>query len=167
MTDFVHLHLHSEYSLLDGAVKVDELIEHCVKNGIDTVALTDHGNMYASLYFAEECKRNKIKYIIGCEFYVVNDYTVKETQSADHLILLAKNKTGYINLVQLDSLAFVDGYYYRPRIDYNVLKEHSEGVICLSACLAGRIPRLLMADDYEGAKKFALEMKGIFGEDLP
>ncbi len=166
MTDFVHLHLHSEYSLLDGAVKVDELIEHCVKNGIDTVALTDHGNMYASLYFAEECKRNKIKYIIGCEFYVVNDYTVKETQSADHLILLAKNKTGYINLVQLDSLAFVDGYYYRPRIDYNVLKEHSEGVICLSACLAGRIPRLLMADDYEGAKKFALEMKGIFGEDF-
>ena len=166
MTDFVHLHLHTEYSLLDGAVKVDELIDHCKKNGIDTVAITDHGNMYASLYFAEECKKNKIKYIIGCEFYAVDDYKVKETQSADHLILLAKNKAGYINLVQLDSLAFVDGYYYRPRIDYKTLKEHTDGVICLSACLAGRIPRLLMAGNYEGAKKFALEMKEAFGEDF-
>ncbi len=166
MTDFVHLHLHTEYSLLDGAVRVDDLIEHCVKNQIDTVAITDHGNMYATLYFAEECKKHKIKSIIGCEFYAVNDYTVKETQTADHLILLAKNKAGYINLVQLDSLAFVDGYYYRPRIDYKTLKEHTEGVICLSACLAGRIPRLLLADDYEGAKRFALEMKELFGEDF-
>ena len=95
MTDFVHLHLHTEYSLLDGAVKVDELVEHCEKNGIDTVAVTDHGNMYASLYFAEECKKRGIKYIIGCEFYVVDDYRVKESQHADHLILLAKNKAGY------------------------------------------------------------------------
>ncbi|MGN0823320.1 MAG: DNA polymerase III subunit alpha, partial [Candidatus Gallimonas sp.] len=166
MTDFVHLHLHTEYSLLDGAVRVEELVDHCVKNGIDAVAVTDHGNMYASLYFAEECKKNKIKYIVGCEFYVVDDYKVKETQTADHLVLLAKNKAGYINLVQMDSLAFVDGYYYRPRIDYRTLRDHSEGVICLSACLAGRIPRLLMADDYEGAKKFALEMKEIFGEDF-
>ncbi len=166
MTDFVHLHLHTEYSLLDGAVRVDDLIDHCVKNNIDTIAITDHGNMYATLYFAEECKKNKIKSIIGCEFYAVDDYKVKETQTADHLILIAKNKAGYINLVQLDSLAFVDGYYYRPRIDYKSLKEHSDGVICLSACLAGRIPRLLMAGDYEGAKKFALEMKDIFGEDF-
>lgn len=166
MTDFVHLHLHTEYSLLDGAVKVDELIEHCVKNNIDTVAVTDHGNMYASLYFAEECKKNKIKYIIGCEFYVVDDYAVKNDHSADHLILLAKNKAGYINLVQMDSLAFVDGFYYRPRIDYKTLKEHTDGVICLSACLAGRLPRLLMKGDYEGAKKFALEMKELYGEDF-
>ncbi len=166
MTDFVHLHLHTEYSLLDGAVKVDDLIDHCVKNNIDTVAITDHGNMYATLYFAEECKKHKIKSIIGCEFYVTDDYRVKESQSADHLILLAKNKAGYINLVQLDSLAFVDGYYYRPRIDYTVLKEHTEGVICLSACLAGRIPRLLMQGEYEAAKAFALSMKETFGEDF-
>ncbi len=166
MTDFVHLHLHTEYSLLDGAVKIDELVDHCVKNGIDTVALTDHGNMYASLYFAEQCKKHKIKSIIGCEFYVVDDYRERVDQHADHLILLAKNKAGYINLVQLDSLAFVDGYYYRPRIDYNVLKEHTEGVICLSACLAGRIPRLLLAGDYQGAKQFALSMKETFGEDF-
>ena len=166
MTDFVHLHLHTEYSLLDGAVKVDELVRHCKQNGIDTVAVTDHGNMYASLRFAEKCKKNGIKYIIGCEFYVVDDYRAHIDQHADHLILLAKNKRGYINLVQLDSLAFVDGYYYRPRIDYTVLKEHTEGVICLSACLAGRIPRLLMAGEYEKAKQFALSLKAMFGEDF-
>ncbi len=166
MTDFVHLHLHTEYSLLDGAVKVDDLVRHCKENGIDTVAITDHGNMYASLKFAERCKKNKIKSIIGCEFYVVDDYREHIDQKADHLILLAKNKAGYINLVQLDSLAFVDGYYYRPRIDYKVLKEHTEGVICLSACLAGRIPRLLMAGEYEKAKAFALGLREDFGEDF-
>ncbi len=166
MTDFVHLHLHTEYSLLDGACKVDDLVDHCVKNGIDAVAVTDHGNMYTSLRFAEKCKKKKIKAIIGCEFYVVDDYTQRIDQHADHLILLAKNKAGYINLVQLDSLAFVDGYYYRPRIDYKVLKEHTEGVICLSACLAGRIPRLLMAGEYEKAKEFALYFKSLFGEDF-
>ena len=166
MTDFVHLHLHTEYSLLDGAVKVDELVRHCKENNIDAVAVTDHGNMYASLKFAEKCKKNKIKAIIGCEFYVVDDYHEHIDQRADHLILLAKNKAGYVNLVQLDSLAFVDGYYYRPRIDYTVLKEHTNGVICLSACLAGRIPRLLMAGEYEKAKEFALDMKAAFGEDF-
>ena len=166
MTDFVHLHLHTEYSLLDGAVKVDDLVRHCKENNINAVAVTDHGNMYASLKFAEKCKKNKIKAIVGCEFYVVDDYREHIDQKADHLILLAKNKAGYVNLVQLDSLAFVDGYYYRPRIDYTVLKEHTNGVICLSACLAGRIPRLLMAGEYEKAKAFALEMKGAFGEDF-
>lgn len=166
MTDFVHLHLHTEYSLLDGAVKVDDLVRHCKENGIDAVAVTDHGNMYTSLRFAEKCKKEKIKAIIGCEFYVVDDYRKHIDQRADHLILLAKNKAGYINLVQLDSLAFVDGYYYRPRIDYNVLKEHTEGVICLSACLAGRIPRYLMNGEYEAAKAFALSMKEAFGEDF-
>ncbi len=166
MTDFVHLHLHTEYSLLDGAVKVDDLVRHCVDNHIDTVAVTDHGNMYCSLKFAEKCKKNKIKAIVGCEFYVVDDFHAHIDQKADHLVLLAKNKQGYINLVQLDSLAFVDGYYYRPRIDYNVLKEHTEGVICLSACLAGRIPRLLMAGEYEKAKAFALSMKEAFGDDF-
>ncbi len=166
MTDFVHLHLHTEYSLLDGAVKVDDLVRHCKENGIDTVAVTDHGNMYCSLRFAEKCKKNNIKSIIGCEFYVVDDLKSRIDQHADHLILLAKNKTGYINLVQLDSLAFVDGYYYRPRIDYTTLKQHTDGVICLSACLAGRIPRLLLAGEYEAAKTFALSMKEAFGEDF-
>ena len=166
MTDFVHLHLHTEYSLLDGACKIDNLIEYCKENGIDTVCMTDHGNMYGTLHFAEKAAVAGIKYIIGCEFYVTKDMHDKSSITAEHLILLAKNKAGYKNLVQLDSMAFVDGFYYKPKIDYKVLKEHSEGVICLSACVAGGSPRRLLADDYEGAKELALYLKDIFGEDF-
>ena len=166
MKDFVHLHLHTEYSLLDGACKIDNLIEHCKTNGIDTVCITDHGNMYGTLQLAEKAAVAGLKYIIGCEFYVTEDMNDKTSQSAEHLILLAKNRRGYINLVQLDSMAFVDGFYYKPKIDYKVLKEHSEGVICLSACLAGGIPRRLLAGDYEGAKNLALYLKEIFKEDF-
>ena len=166
MTDFVHLHLHTEYSLLDGACKIDNLIEHCKANGIDTVCMTDHGNMYGTLQLAEKATMAGLKYIIGCEFYVTGDMHDKSSNTAEHLILLAKNRKGYINLVQLDSMAFVDGFYYKPKIDYKVLKEHSEGVICLSACLAGGIPRRLLAGDYEGAKELALYFKDIFKEDF-
>ncbi len=166
MTDFVHLHLHTEYSLLDGACKIDNLIDYCKKNGIDTVCITDHGNMYGTLQLAEKATIAGLKYIIGCEFYVTKDMHDKSSNTAEHLILLAKNKAGYKNLVQLDSMAFVDGFYYKPKIDYQVLKEHSEGVICLSACLAGGIPRRLLADDYDGAKQLALYLKDIFGEDF-
>jgi len=162
----VHLHLHTEYSLLDGACKIDNLIEHCKTNGIDTVCITDHGNMYGTLQLAEKAAVAGLKYIIGCEFYVTEDMNDKTSQSAEHLILLAKNRRGYINLVQLDSMAFVDGFYYKPKIDYKVLKEHSEGVICLSACLAGGIPRRLLAGDYDGAKNLALYLKEIFKEDF-
>ena len=166
MTDFVHLHLHTEYSLLDGACKIDNLIDHCKKNNIDTVCITDHGNMYGTLQFAEKASVAGIKYIIGCEFYLTDDLNDKKSNSAEHLILIAKNKAGYKNLVQLDSMAFVDGFYYRPKIDYKVLKDHSEGLICLSACLAGGIPRRLMEYDYDGAKELALYLQGIFGEDF-
>ncbi len=167
MTDFVHLHLHTEYSLLDGAAKVEDLVDYMVKEGIDTCAVTDHGNMYATLYFAEECVKRGLKYIIGCELYMTDDYTVKTPQSkTEHLVLLAKNKVGYRNIVYLDSISYIDGFYGKPRVDYKTLKEHSEGVICLSACLAGRIPRLLTAGDYEGAKAFAKEMQDVFGEDF-
>ncbi|MGN0804786.1 MAG: DNA polymerase III subunit alpha [Candidatus Coproplasma sp.] len=166
MTDFVHLHLHTEYSLLDGACKIDNLISYCKNNGIDTVCMTDHGNMYGTLHFAEKAAAAGLKYIIGCEFYMTKDLNVHEGNTAEHLILLAKNRAGYINLVQLDSMAFVDGFHYKPKIDYKVLKEHSEGVICLSACLAGGIPRRLLAGDYEGAKEMALYLKDIFGEDF-
>ena len=166
MTDFIHLHLHTEYSLLDGACKIDNLIEHCKANGIDTVCMTDHGNMYGTLQLAEKATVAGLKYIIGCEFYATADMHDKSSNTAEHLILLAKNRKGYINLVQLDSMAFVDGFYYKPKIDYKVLKEHSEGVICLSACLAGGIPRRLLSGDYEGAKELALYFKDIFGEDF-
>lgn len=167
MTDFVHLHLHTEYSLLDGAAKVSDLIDYAVKNKIDTLCLTDHGNMYASLYLAEECKKKGIKYIIGCELYATDDYTLKKPGTrTEHIILLAKNKVGYRNIVKLDSMSYTEGFYGKPRIDYKTIKEHSEGVICLSACLAGRIPRLLMEGRYDDAKAFAAEMKGVFGEDF-
>ena len=167
MTDFVHLHLHTEYSLLDGAAKVDDLVDHLVKNGINACAVTDHGNMYASLYFAEECVKKGIKYIIGCELYATDDHFDKRPGTkTEHIVLLAKNKTGYKNIVKLDSLSYIDGFYGKPRISYEYIKQHHEGVICLSACLAGRMPQLLMKGDYEGAKKWAAEMKEIFGEDF-
>ncbi len=167
MAEFVHLHLHTEYSLLDGACKVDELVSYCDKNNIKAIAITDHGNMYATLYFAECCKKKNIQAIIGCEMYMTQDLTVKDSSSDfEHLILLAKNKKGYKNLVKLDSIAYVDGFYYKPRIDYKTLRKYSEGLVCLSACLAGRIPKLLLKDDYEGAKKTALELKDIFGDDF-
>ena len=167
MAEFVHLHVHTEYSLLDGACKVKELISHCVKNDIKAIAITDHGNMYATLQFAEQCRKNKIQAIIGCELYMTHDYKVKDnTSEFEHLILLAKNKKGYKNLVKLDSIAYVDGFYYKPRVDYKTLREHSEGLVCLSACLAGRIPKLLLRGDYEGAKKTALDLKDMFGKDF-
>lgn len=167
MTDFVHLHLHTEYSLLDGAAKVDDLVDYLVKNNIDCCAVTDHGNMYASLYFAEECVKKGIKYIIGCELYATDNYLDKRPGTkTEHIIVLAKNKTGYKNIVKLDSLSYIDGFYGKPRIDYKLLKEHHEGVICLSACLAGRMPQLLLNGDYDGAKEWAKEMKDVFGEDF-
>ena len=167
MTDFVHLHLHTEYSLLDGAAKVDDLVAYLVENKIDACAVTDHGNMYASLYFAEECAKKGIKYIIGCELYATDDHFDKRPGTkTEHIVLLAKNKTGYKNIVKLDSLSYIDGFYGKPRISYDYIKKHSEGVICLSACLAGRIPQYLMEGEYEKAKAFAKEMQDVFGEDF-
>ncbi|MCD8201405.1 MAG: DNA polymerase III subunit alpha [Clostridia bacterium] len=167
MTDFVHLHLHTEYSLLDGACKISDLIKHCKNSGIDTVCITDHGNMYGTLAFAEAATQAGLKYIIGCEFYCVEDLTVKNSgEEREHLILLAKNKKGYHNLVKLNSIAFTDGFYYKPRIDYALLKEYSEGVICLSACIFGGISRRLKEGNYEAAKKLALYLQGIYGEDF-
>ncbi len=167
MSDFVHLHLHTEYSLLDGATRIDKLFKSCKEKGMDTVAITDHGNMFGTLYFAEEAKKAGIKAIIGCEMYVCDNYLEKTgKQSYDHLILLCKNKKGYKNLIKLDSIAYVDGFHYKPRIDYKTLKTHSEGLICLSACLAGRVSKNLLDNDYEGAKKTALMLADIFKDDF-
>ena len=167
MSDFVHLHLHTEYSLLDGATRIDKLFKSLKNKGMDTVAITDHGNMFGTLYFAEEAKKAGIKYIIGCEMYLCDDYTVKQGKpNYDHLILLCKNKKGYKNLIKLDSIAYVDGFHYKPRIDYKTLAEHSEGLICLSACLAGRVAKRLLQNDYEGAKETALKLQSIFKDDF-
>ncbi len=167
MSDFVHLHLHTEYSLLDGATRIDKLFGALKDKGMDTVAITDHGNMFGTLYFAEEAKKAGVKYIIGCEMYLCDDYEVKEGKpNYDHLILLCKNKKGYKNLIKLDSIAYVDGFHYKPRIDYKTLAEHSEGLICLSACLAGRVAKRLVRNDYEGAKETALYLQSIFKDDF-
>ena len=167
MSDFVHLHLHTEYSLLDGATRIDSVFNSVKEKGMDTVAITDHGNMFGTLYFAEEAKKAGVKCIIGCEMYVCDDYLEKTgKQNYDHLILLCKNKKGYKNLIKLDSIAYVDGFHYKPRIDYKTLKTHSEGLICLSACLAGRVAKRLTEGDYEGAKQTALYLQSVYGEDF-
>lgn len=167
MSEFVHLHLHTEYSLLDGATRIDKLFNNLKEKGMDTVAITDHGNMFGTLYFAEEAKKAGVKCIVGCEMYVCDDYKEKTgKQNFDHLILICKNQAGYKNLIKLDSIAYVDGFHYKPRIDYKTLKEHSEGLICLSACLAGRVAKRLLEGDYESAKQTALYLKSVYGEDF-
>lgn len=169
MTDFVHLHVHTEYSILDGACKVEKIFPHIKAMGQKAIAITDHGNMFATLYFAEEAKKAGVKPIIGCEFYMCENMYEKGGGATggnyDHLVLLCKNKQGYKNMILLNSDAYVDGFYYKPRSDYKHLKEHAEGMICLSACLAGKLPRLLLAGNYEAAKRHAQEMKDLFGDD--
>ncbi|MBO7377282.1 MAG: DNA polymerase III subunit alpha, partial [Clostridia bacterium] len=169
MKDFVHLHVHTEYSLLDGAAKIDNIFSVVKGLGQTAVAITDHGNMYGTLYFAEEAKKAGVQPIIGCEMYMCEDMTKKSGRADadyDHLILLCKNKKGYKNLIKLDSEAWVRGFYSKPRADYNLLRKHSEGLICLSACIAGRIPKRLLAGDSQGAKQTALMLKKIFGDDF-
>lgn len=168
MEPFVHLHLHTEYSLLDGATRIDSLFQHCKENNMPAVAMTDHGNMYGAIQFWKAAKANGIKPILGCEVYVCPDMTVKKGKvngEFEHLVLLAKNNEGYKNLIKLDSLAFVDGFYYKPRIDMKLLRRYSQGLVCLSACLAGGIPQRLLHGDYDGAKALASEFAEIFRKD--
>lgn len=168
MERFVHLHVHSEYSLLDGACRIADLVS-CVKElGQPACAVTDHGNMFAAVEFYNECKRQGVKPIIGCECYVAprsrHDKFSKLDLSPYHLILLCKNETGYRNLIKMVSLSYTEGFYNRPRIDLELLEKYHEGLICLSACLAGEIPRRLSEGDYSGAKETALRYLSIFGE---
>ena len=166
MKKFVHLHLHTEYSLLDGLARISKLIDITKERGWDAVAITDHVNMFGALKFYEKCVENNLKPIIGCEFYISNDLH-KKTGKEDmgHLVLIAKNNTGYGNLLKLNSIAHVDGMYYKPRIDYKVLKEHSEGLICLSACIAGHVPQAIIERRFDEAEKLILWHKEVFGED--
>lgn len=183
MSDFVHLHLHSEYSLLDGAIRlmqnvlsdkesdkilhVSPLCDALKEMGMNAVAITDHGNLYGVHTFVSAMRDHGIKPIIGSEFYVADNLYVKTPENLhkrDHLILLAKNLTGYKNLMKLSTISFVDGFYMKPRIDLDTLEKYSEGLICCSACLAGGIPSLLLKNDYEGAKAYALRLKNMFEE---
>jgi len=165
---FVHLHNHSHYSLLDGLTKIDDLISQAKEQGSPAVALTDHGVMYGVIEFYEKAKKAGIKPIIGVEAYLAPGSRLDKNTRADgrsyHLILLAKNLAGYKNLVKLVSLAHLEGFYYKPRIDWELLEKHHEGLIALSACLAGEIPRLIQSDDLVGAKKRILEYNRLFGQ---
>ena len=166
---FTHFHVHSQYSILDGAASVPGLIDKAVADGMPALALTDHGNMFGIKLFYDTCRKKGIKPILGVEAYVarVSLYNKKEQvdRSGEHLIILAKNMKGYLNLVKLCSVAYVDGYYYRPRIDKALLEKHSEGLIVSSACLGGEICQKIMAGNIEGAEAAAMWYKGIFGED--
>ena len=169
MPDFVHLHVHSEYSLLDGANRIKDLPVRAKELGMKAIALTDHGVMFGAVNFFKECKKNDIKPIIGCEVYVAPRSRFSKESNLDseysHLILLVKNKTGYQNLIKLVSLSFTEGFYYKPRIDLEILEKYSEGLICLSACLAGSINQAILRDDIEKAKEIALWHKRVFKDD--
>ncbi len=164
---FTHLHVHTEYSLLDGACRTDRMMEHLKEMGQTAVAITDHGSMFGVIDFFKAAKKEGIKPIIGCEVYVATRSRFDKVNKIDgnyHLVLLCKNEIGYKNLIKIVSKGYTEGFYNKPRVDYDLLKAHSEGLICLSACLAGEIPRKLLAGDYNGAKDCALNFLSIYGE---
>ena len=167
MKEFVHLHVHTEFSLLDGLARINKLVKMVKERGWKSIAITDHGNMYGAIKFYEACINNGIKPIIGSEFYICHDmHSRSNAKDTGHLILLAKNNTGYQNLLKLSSLAFLEGMYYKPRIDYKLLEQYSEGVICLSACLAGHIPQAILRHDYAEAERKILWFKNLFKDDF-
>lgn len=165
---FVHLHLHSEYSLLDGACRINQLVETAAARGDTAVAVTDHGVMYGAVDFYKAAKKQGVKPIIGCEVYVAQRTRFDKVHELDgenrHLVLLCENNTGYQNLIAMVSKAWTEGFYSKPRVDFDLLEKHHEGLIALSACLAGEIPRALNANDYQGAKEAALRYNEIFGQ---
>ena len=167
---FTHLHVHTEFSLLDGSSKIKEITKRAKELGMDSLAITDHGVMYGAIDFYRAALANGIKPIIGCEVYVAPGSRFdKEANAGEdryyHLILLAENNKGYANLCKIVSKGFVDGFYYKPRVDYEVLREFHEGIICLSACLAGEVQRFLARGDYQAGKEAALRYLDIFGKD--
>ena len=170
MSNFVHIHLHTQYSILDGASKISELMEIASGLGMPAVAISDHGNMFGVKEFHNAAKEKGIKPIIGVEAYVarrgMSETSVKDDRSGDHLIILAKNYRGYRNLVKLVSLSWTEGFYYKPRIDKELLKEYHEGLIVTSACIAGEIPTAILNNDPDTAEQVAGEYKDIFGDDF-
>lgn len=166
---FVHLHVHTEYSLLDGMSRISEIAKHAKSLGMNALAITDHGAMFGVIDFYKACKDAGIKPVIGCEVYTaartMYDKEIEKDRNSGHLILLAENQTGYKNLVKIVSKSYVDGFYFKPRVDKELLRKHSEGLICLSGCLVGNVARMLINNDYEGAKAEALELREIFGEN--
>ncbi len=171
MANFIHLHNHTKYSLLDGACRIKDMIKKCIDYNMDALAITDHGNMFGVIDFYTQLKKNHIKPIIGVEVYIApgsrfeKSSSKGQTDTSFHLILLAKDLLGYKNLMKLVSIGYLEGFYYKPRIDKEVLKLYSGGLIALSACLKGEVARLILRDNLAEAKKSALEYQAIFGED--
>lgn len=169
MSKFVHLHVHSEYSLLDGACRIKDMIKRAKELSQSAIAITDHGSMYGVMDFYKTAKSESVKPIIGCEVYVAKRSRFDKVKEYDseiyHLVLLCKNKLGYQNLIKMVSKSFTEGFYNKPRIDEDLLRQHSEGLIALSACLAGAIPRALNRNDYDAAKEIALNYQEIFGKN--
>ncbi|WP_418455197.1 DNA polymerase III subunit alpha, partial [Allofournierella sp.] len=165
--NFTHLHVHTEYSLLDGACRIDKIFDRVKELGQTSIAITDHGAMYGCVDFYKAAKKAGIKPIIGCEVYVATRSRFDKVNRIDgshHLVLLCKNETGYKNLIKLVSAGFIEGFYSKPRVDKEMLEQHHEGLVCLSACLAGEIPQALLAGDYEKAKNAALYYNDLFGQ---
>lgn len=169
MKNFTHLHVHTEYSLLDGFCRIQDLVKQAKKLGMNSLAITDHGVMFGVVDFYKQCVREGIKPIIGCEVYTaprtLHHKDSKQDSNPGHLVLLAKDQEGYRNLMKIVSTGFVEGFYYKPRIDIDYLKGHSQGIIALSSCLAGDIPRAIMANNLEKARHLVQDYKDIFGED--
>lgn len=169
MGNFAHLHTHTEYSLLDGTTRIESLVEGAKELGMDSVAITDHGVMYGVIDFYHAAKKHGIHPVIGCEVYIAprsrHDKVHDVDNKTSHLILLAENQTGYKNLIYLVSYGFIDGFYYKPRIDFDLLAEHSEGLIVLSACLGGEIPKALVSGNYDEALKIGQKYVEVFGKD--
>ncbi len=168
-SNFVHLHVHTEYSLLDGACRIKDLVSQAKKHKMPALAITDHGVMYGAIQFYKEAIRQGVKPIIGCEMYVAQqsrfDRSLQRKETPHHLILLVKNNEGYKNLIKLVTLSYLEGFYYKPRVDKEILRKHSDGLIALSACLKGEISQCILRNDIKGAKEVALDFLDIFGED--
>jgi len=168
MSNFVHLHLHTEYSLLDGACRIDKLFSRARELGQEAVAITDHGVLYGVVDFYKEAKKYGIKPIIGCEVYVAAnsrfDTNYENDKKSNHLVLLCKNATGYKNLIKLVTLSNTEGFYIKPRVDLELLQEYSEGLIALSGCLAGKISNLILDGDYFAAEEYAIKLNSVFGQ---
>src|SRR5215813_10475958 len=166
--EFAHLHLHTLYSLLDGAIRLPDLMESCARTGMKSVAVTDHGNMFGVVNFYQEAKKHGIKPVIGFEAYVAGEKGMgdKTQRVGNHLVLLAENDVGYRNLRYLSSKAFTDGFYYDPRVDKPLLKQRSEGLIALTACMAGAVPKAIRRGDMDEARREVRDLKAIFGDRL-
>src|SRR3989339_872681 len=165
MAKFVHLHNHTEYSLLDGLSKIKKLMTFVKENGMDAIAMTDHGAMYGAIEFFKEGKKQEVKPIIGLEGYVTRDMTEKVKDNF-HITLLAKNYTGYKNLMQLTSIAHMEGFYYRPRFTNEILEKHKDGLICTSGCPAAEIPQFIIDGNYEEARKLTQWYANTFKDDF-